>query len=142
MANASALLGTWRMLSWTRKAVASGEITDAMGPDPIGYISYNADGRMMALVVNRHRPPFKGERPTNDEKIALFDSMPAYSASYTVEEGRVIHHVDASWNPAWGLSDLIRPFSLHGDTLVISDAPGIDPATGEEVIYRMEFRRV
>ncbi|MBB4233940.1 hypothetical protein GGD57_000478 [Rhizobium esperanzae] len=130
------------MLSWTREIVATGEITDAMGPDPIGYISYNSDGRMMALVVNRHRPALKGERPSDDEKIALFDSMLAYSASYTLEEGRVIHHVDASWNPAWGASDLIRPFSLDGDTLVIGDAPGIDPATGEEVIYRIEFRKV
>ena len=142
MADAAALVGTWRMLSWTRKVVASGEVTDAMGADPIGYISYHADGRMMALVVNRHRPPLKGQRPADDEKIALFDSMLAYSASYTLEDDRVIHHVDASWNPAWGATDLIRPYVLEGDTLVISDAPGIDPTTGEEVIYRIEFRKV
>ncbi|ACE93256.1 lipocalin-like domain-containing protein [Rhizobium phaseoli] len=142
MANVAALLGTWRMLSWTRQVVASGEVTDAMGADPIGYISYHADGRMMALVVNRHRPPLQGPRPTDDEKIALFDSMLAYSASYTLEDDKVIHHVDASWNPAWGATDLIRPYFLDGDTLVISDAPGIDPTTGEEVIYRIEFRKV
>lgn len=130
------------MLSWTRRVVASDEVTDAMGADPIGYISYHADGRMMALVVNRHRPPLKGERPTDEEKIALFDSMLAYSASYTLEDDRLIHHIDASWNPAWGISDLIRPFRLDGDTLVISDAPGIGPATGEEVVYRIEFRKV
>jgi Lipocalin-like domain len=48
------------MVSWTRKSVATGEITDAMGADPIGYIAYHADGRMMALVVNRHRAKLKG----------------------------------------------------------------------------------
>lgn len=130
------------MLSWTRKVVSSGEVTDAMGADPIGYISYQPDGRMMAMVVNRHRPVLKESRPTDDEKIALFDSMLAYCASYSVEEGKVIHHVDASWNPAWGISDLVRPFSIDGDKLLISGAPGTDPTTGEEVIYRMEFRRV
>jgi hypothetical protein len=130
------------MISWTRKAVQTGEITDAMGADPIGYIAYHADGRMMALVVNRQRRKLKGATPTNDEKIALFDSMLAYSASYTVEDDRVIHHVDAAWNPAWDVSDLIRPYTLEGDTLVISGAPGEDPITGEEVVYRMEFRRV
>ena len=130
------------MISWTRKAVATGEITDAMGADPIGYITYQADGRMMALVVSRHRAKLKGSMPTNDEKIALFDSMLAYAASYTLEDDRVIHHVDASWNPAWGLFDLIRPYTLEGDSLVISGAPGHDPTTGEEVIYRMEFRKV
>jgi hypothetical protein len=130
------------MISWTREAIATGEITDAMGADPIGYITYQADGRMMALVVSRHRAKLKGSMPTNDEKVALFDSMLAYAASYTLEDDRVIHHVDASWNPAWGLADLIRPYTLEGDTLVISGAPGQDPTTGEEVIYRMEFRKV
>jgi hypothetical protein len=130
------------MVSWTRKVVATDEVTDAMGADPIGYIAYHADGRMMALVVNSHRPKLKGTMPTDDEKVALFDSMVAYSASYTLEDDKVIHHVDAAWNPAWGVADLIRPFSLDGDILVISGAPGLDPTTGEEVIYRMEFRKV
>lgn len=142
MLNATALLGSWRMISWTRKAVATGEITDAMGADPIGYIAYQADGRMMALVVNRHRAKLEGSVPTNEDKVALFDSMLAYAAAYTLEEDRVIHHVDCSWNPAWGVYDLIRPYTLEGSTLVIDGAPGKDPTTGEEVIYRMEFRKV
>ncbi|MGF6173679.1 lipocalin-like domain-containing protein [Ensifer sp. 4252] len=142
MANAADLLGTWKMLSWTRKAVASGEITDAMGPDPIGYLSYQPVGRMTAVVVKRHRPASNGAPPTDEEKVALFDSMLAYAGSYTLEDGKVIHHVDASWNPAWGISDLIRPFMLDGDRLVIHSAPGIDPTTGEEVTYHLEFRKV
>ena len=40
----------------------------------------------------------------------------------------------AIWNPAWGVSDLIRPFSIDGSKLVISGAPGIDPKDGEEVV--------
>ncbi len=142
MADAAALLGTWRMTSWTRMAIATGKVTDAMGADPIGYIAYHADGRMMALVVDRHRAKLKGATPTDEEKVALFDSMLAYSASYTLYDDKVVHHVDASWNPAWGISDLIRPYTLEGDTLVISGAPGKDPATDEEVVYRMEFRKV
>jgi hypothetical protein len=74
--------------------------------------------------------------------IALFDSMLAYSASYTLVDDEVIHYVDASWNPAWGVSDLTRPYTREGDTLVISGPPGQDPITREEVIYRMEFRKV
>lgn len=142
MADAMALLGTWRMISWTRTVMATGAVTDAMGPDPIGYIAYHADGRMMALVVNRHRPPLLGSTPAAAEKAALFDSMLAYSASYTLHCDRVVHHVDAAWNPAWANCDLIRPFTLDGTSLVISGAPGIDPVTGEEVIYRMEFSKV
>jgi hypothetical protein len=141
MADPAALLGTWRMTSWTRTSVATGAVTDALGPDPIGYIAYHADGRMMALVVERGRQPLSGPAPSDREKAALFDSMLAYSAAYTVEGDRVIHHVDAAWNPAWGTEALIRPFQLDGDSLVISGAPGTDPKTGEQVVYRMEFTK-
>jgi hypothetical protein len=46
-----ALLGTWKMVSWTREVVATGAITDVMGTDPISYIAYHADGRMMASSI-------------------------------------------------------------------------------------------
>ncbi len=130
------------MVSWTRRAVATGVVTNAMGPDPVGYLSYHPDGRVMAVVVSRERPALKGEVPTDAEKVALFDSMLAYAGTYTFENGRVVHHVDASWNPAWGVSDLIRPFSIDGNKLVISGAPGVDPKNGEEVVYELEFRKV
>jgi len=130
------------MVSWTRRAVATGVVTNAMGPDPVGYLSYNPDGRVMAVVVSRERAALKGEVPTDAEKVALFDSMLAYAGTYTFENGRVVHHVDASWNPAWGVSDLIRPFSIDGNRLIISGAPGVDPKNGEEVVYELEFRKV
>lgn len=141
MPDAAALIGSWRMISWTREVVATGEISDAMGPDPIGYIAYHADGRMMASVFSRSRLPAKGATWDPGQKTALFDTMLAYVASYTLDGDKVIHHVEAAWNPNWEI-DLTRPFSLDGDTLVISGAPGVDPSTGEEVVYRMEFRRV
>ena len=31
------------MLSWKREVVATGETSDAMGADPIGYLSYTGD---------------------------------------------------------------------------------------------------
>nr|WP_244272328.1 lipocalin-like domain-containing protein [Halomonas aestuarii] len=128
------------MDTWTRTSITTGETTDALGPSPIGYIAYHRDGRMMATVFRRDRLPSRGEGWTESEKAQLFDDMLAYVASYTLEEDRVVHHVDASWNPNWqGM--LSRPFTLKGDRLIISGAPGIDPTTGEEVVYRMEFTK-
>jgi Lipocalin-like domain len=48
-------------------------MSDAMGPDPIGYIAYHADGRMMALVLKRDRPTLMGAAPTDEERVRLFD---------------------------------------------------------------------
>ena len=137
---AADILGTWRMLSWTRRVVATGAVTDALGPDPIGYIAYHADGRMMAYVQRRDRRATASL--TEADKAHLFDTMLAYTASYRVEGQTVIHTVDGAWHPSWGLEPLIRPFTLDGDSLVISGAPGRDPVTGEEVVYSMAFERV
>lgn len=141
MTTAPELLGTWRMLSWTRTTVATGEVQDALGPNPVGYIAYHADGRMMAFVQRRDRPIPSGPL-TPAQKADLFDSMLAYTASYAIEGETVIHTVDGSWNPVWGREPLIRPFKLTGNSLVISGAPGRDPVTGEDVIYQMAFERV
>lgn len=141
MASTPELLGTWRMLSWTRTSIATGEVQDALGLNPIGYIAYHADGRMMAFVQRRDTPSLDGPLTTT-QKADLFDSMLAYTASYSIEGETVVHTVDGSWNPFWGREPLIRPFKLVGSSLIISGAPGRDPVTGEDVIYRMEFERI
>ncbi len=38
------LIGTWRMLSWKRVLADSPDESDALGPDPFGYINYAPDG--------------------------------------------------------------------------------------------------
>jgi hypothetical protein len=47
--------------------IATGAISDAKGPDPIGYLAYQSDGRMFAFVLERDRPAFTGEPPSFDE---------------------------------------------------------------------------
>ena len=141
MADEIELIGTWRMDAWTRTSVETGETTDALGPAPIGYIAYHADGRMMATVFRRDRPAPREGGWSEAEKAEMFDDMLAYVASYTLKGDRVVHHIDGSWNPNWA-GDVSRPFELQGGKLVISGAPGVDPATGEEVVYRMEFTKV
>ena len=66
MIDAWQLVGTWRMLSWKREFADTGEVVDALGPDPIGYLSYCADGRAHAIVVRRERAAT--ERPTHGRR--------------------------------------------------------------------------
>ncbi len=69
------------MVSWKREIVATGEQTDALGPDAMGYINYGADGRFYTLVVSRDRPGPASLPPSVTEKIRLFDSMLAYTGT-------------------------------------------------------------
>src|SRR5689334_13952541 len=95
------IVGTWRMLSWKRTLIPSGEQSDALGPNPFGYINYAPDGRLMVFVLKSGRPRPKGNTPTAEEKVALFDTLFAYVGSYVVEADRVIHKLDGSWNELW-----------------------------------------
>jgi hypothetical protein len=55
-----------------------------------------------------------GAAPPDNERVALYDTMFAYAGTYSVDAGRVIHHVDISWNEAWTGTDQIRFFEVNG----------------------------
>jgi hypothetical protein len=142
MPDTAALLGTWKMISWKREIIATGEKVDALGPDPVGYINYGPDGRFYALVVSKDRPRPAALPPSEGEKLKLFSSMLAYAGTYSVDDEKAVHHVDASWNQAWTGTEQVRFYKLEGDRLTISGAPATDPHTGQEGIHRIEFQRV
>lgn len=141
MLSASDLVGTWRMVSWKKEFTDSGELVDAHGPDPVGFVSYGADGRVHAIVVSKDRQNPREIPPSAEEKIALFDSMLAYSGTYSLHDSHVTHHLDVSWNQAWTNTQQVRFASLKGPTLEIVGAPAPDPYTGRPVVHRITFER-
>lgn len=135
------LLGTWRMLAWKRILVDSGDESDALGPNPFGYINYSPDGRLMVFVLKSGRPKPKASPPTQDEKLALFDSLFAYVGSYTVEADRVVHVLDGSWNELWTGTTQTRLLSFRDGLLIYTTPETVDPMDGRLCTYRIEFER-
>ena len=120
--------------------VATGARRDALGRNPCGAVVYTPE-RVTFLIVrsDRKRP---GQLPPSDrEKIALFDTMFAYSGGYTVEADRIIHHVDMSWNEAWSGTDQVRFCTVNEDVLTIASAPGKSPFDGREIVHEVTFFR-
>lgn len=104
------LLGSWRMISWTRMLSGTGEESDALGPDPIGYINYAPDGRVMVLVLRKDRPKPASIVPSESEKVGLYDTMAASlelhalhgTCSLTPGRARIPCWVCSShWRPCW-----------------------------------------
>ena len=85
-----------------------GERIDSLGADPVGFVSYGADGRVHAIVLKNDRPSPASLPPSDSEKLELFNSMLAYTGTYTLHDDHVVHHLDASWNQAWTGTDQIR----------------------------------
>jgi hypothetical protein len=139
---ATRLHGTWKMLSWTTEDLVTGETVDALGANPQGYITYTPDGRVMVLVLRGDRKKPAALVPTNDEKIALYDSMFAYAGTYTVDHEKVMHHIDMSWNQSWTGTSQIRYLTIRDDELTYVGVPAKNPMTDRDCVHTVRFGRV
>ncbi len=99
----------------------------AHGSEPIGRISYDASGRMWAMIFPPGRKPVT-QSSTPEEYRATMRGVVAYYGTYTVDEttDRVIHHVEAASNPDWIGDDFIRWYRFENGNLVISLNPRFD----------------
>jgi hypothetical protein len=136
------LVGTWKMLSWTRELTASGQKSDALGPNPKGWISYSRDGRMMVVVVRSDRKAPAALVPTDPERIALYSSMLAYAGSYTVDSEKVTHNIDTSWNHSWTGTNQVRFYKIEENKLTLKGAPAKDAVDGLESVYTVVWEKV
>lgn len=136
------LIGTWRLVSNTLEEVASGRKTDLMGKDPVGFINYGADGRMMILQVRSDRVKPQGPVPTPSEAETLFKSFLGYAGTYSISGTTITHHVDLSWNEAWTGTDQMRTFSFEGNRVTLATEASADPIHGIVGVRRLVWEKV
>jgi 8-oxo-dGTP diphosphatase len=134
------LLGTWKLKSHV-VTTAAGERSTPYGESPTGYLSYSADGRMQVIGAASGRTVPTNPTPPDNERVALHDTMFAYAGTYSIEAGKVIHHVDISWNEVWTGTDQIRLFEVNGSTLTLTTHL-TDPASDTEVHYAVVWEKV
>ena len=134
-----AILGAWKLVSYTREDAVSGETSRPWGEHPSGYLMYLPDGHMSAVLTSEGR---KAAAPSDERKAAqLLFSMAAYAGTYTVEGGGVVHHVEVAWLPSWVGSDQPREAKLEGDTLTIRTQPMLNSVEGKNYIYVLVWKR-
>jgi Lipocalin-like domain len=122
-ADISAVLGTWRLQSYIREVIETGERYNQFGEDPDGYIGYSPDGRMYAIFTRKDRITPAAAVPTDEEGVQLLGTMVAYAGTFTLGPEKVVHHIDISWNQAWSGTDQVRFYTLDADILSITTAP-------------------
>ncbi|CAL8480948.1 Lipocalin-like domain-containing protein (plasmid) [Caballeronia sp. S22] len=140
-ADASLLLGTWRLKSFVREVAATGERYNQLGDDPDGYLTYSPDGRMLAFFVSGDQPRPRNE-PSDEERIKLHKSMLAYGGTYSLSPGKVVHHIDIEWDGRRVGTDQVRFYTIDGDTLTIKTEPNKSPIDGREGVGILTFERV
>lgn len=137
------LLGTWKLVSVIREEVPSGARIDLMGPDPVGYITYSPDGRMVVLIMRSQRPKPAGDRPSAAEAEQLFRSMVSYAGTYRITgPSQITHDVDISWNQSWTGTRQVRNFKFEGDRVTLSTEVSPDPMDGKVSVRSLIWEKV
>ena len=97
----------------------NGEVVREWGPNPTGYLSYDASGFVSVQIVRDPRAAKQSRELTSDERREAFDSYYAYYGRFEVDdkEGVVTHHIQGSLRPYEVGTDLKRFFKLSGDRL-------------------------
>ena len=137
------LEGTWKLVSSTRTNTTTGATTDSFGPNPLGYIMYGKDGRMMVLITRSDRPkPDSTDKMTDEQRSRLFSSMLAYSGTYKFDGETIEHHIDGSWNQVWTGTTQIRNVKKDGDRLIYTTQPGPSPIDGSMGFATLVWKKV
>jgi hypothetical protein len=127
----SELTGTYLLVSSTRTIVETGQTIDSFGKDPVGYIMYGSDGRMMVLMVRSDRPKPTFKTLTDSARAELFESMAAYSGTFDFDGKKVVHHIDASWNGILTGTDVVRSVEKKGRRLIYTTNQSPSPTDGK-----------
>jgi hypothetical protein len=110
------LVGSWKLVSWVQEFQDGGEPRHEYGKHPVGYIIFTPEGRMMAVLEGEGR-----KSPSSDEdRLALFRTMVAYTGKYFLEGDKWTTKVDAAWLPDRRGTDQVRFFKVEGDKLYVT----------------------
>lgn len=131
-------IGTWKLLSMIA-SFKDGSSKAPYGENPLGYITYTADGYMHAILMNAKRPRVRtqpeefgrregarrlafaiGQLPALARTTAATLQSAAYSAQWEIRGDEVVHHVKAAVLPDWIGTDLVRSYAFEDDRLTLT----------------------
>ncbi len=134
------LAGTWKLTDWTLRVVGETEGKEPFGPNPKGRLVMTPDGYWIVIITGANRHPAK----TAEEKIALFDSVLAYSGRYMIEGDKITIRVDMSGNEVFTGANQVqtRFFEFDGQRLIVR-TPEINSAAlpGKKIVGTNVFER-
>ena len=134
------LIGSWRLEGVEVVGEDAGAGPAPFGGNPEGILHYLPDGRMAVLIQNSDRAPIEGGRRggSDVEWRRAARTFTAYAGSWTLEPGRVVHHVDFNSFPNDVGVDYIRIAHIDGDHLYL-ETPTELPA--DQRPMRLVWRR-
>ncbi len=116
--SASALVGTWRLISFDAEDRATSGRQPIFGTTPIGRLIILEKGLMMVILTAEGRSIPK----TDEDRAKAFNTLFAYSGKYKIQGEQFSTDVDISWNEAWTGTTQVRSFRFVGSRLQLISA--------------------
>jgi hypothetical protein len=141
--SAADLVGAWRLLAW--ESVGDDGAIQPMGDQPQGVVVYTSDGTMITTIGRADRPLVDGadiQSGPADQRLDAMATFIAYSGSFHIDGGDVVHEVTMSLYPNWVGTSQRRHATLSpdGNELTLSADPFLmSGRLGENVLT---WRRV
>lgn len=107
------IVGTWRLVETVGHDLDGQPLPDAYapyGPLPMGIVTFNRDGRMMAVLCDG-RPSMPDGAP--DREYA------SYCGNYRFDGSTLVTVVDAANDPVRKAIDQVRRVSFDGERMVL-----------------------
>jgi Lipocalin-like domain len=120
-------------------------VKDSYSGNPTGFLTYTADGRMMAIISNDGRKPLSVpdwiSAPV-EERAEAYATSVAYAGRYTFSGDRVIHHVEACSIQNFVGTDFVRFITkVDRDRLILRVPPPLLKG-GERVTQELVWERM
>jgi hypothetical protein len=136
------ILGRWRIVRW-EQVYDDGRQTFPMGPEPVGFIQYDADDHMTIMIADRRRAPFAGGAQwaaSVEEKARAYDGFLSYSGRFDVAGDVIRHHVELAIFPNWQGGVQTRSAAIMDGELHLSGRleEGTNQARTARIIWRRE----
>jgi hypothetical protein len=126
------IVGTWKLVS-TEETLKDGTTRPfpAFGPHAQGFLMYQRDGYMCAVLTNPDRTKLADPaHATPKEKAAAANSMFSYCGRYEIDlqQEAIVHLPEVASVPAFVGSRQVRPYRFEDRRLIFSDVEKDDPA--------------
>jgi hypothetical protein len=126
------IVGTWKLVS-TEENLKDGSTRPfpAFGPHATGFLMYQRDGYMCAVIANPDRVKWANTaHATPEEKLAADGGTLAYGGRYEIDvkQKQIIHLPEVATGPGYVGSRQVRPYRFESNRLIFSDVEKDDPS--------------
>jgi Lipocalin-like domain len=120
----SSLVGSWHLISRIDKTNSGTIINEPiLGSDPIALLMYDSLGNMSVQIMKRNRNDSIATISPQQysDNSAAFNGYDAYFGTYIIDtiKHQIKHHIKGTINQKDLGKELIRNYSISGDTLLL-----------------------